>query len=139
MPPIDPDDPRRGPRRERGRKSAALTPLDPGAAARLNPGDTTRIARALEVVRSTGTNAGRMAGGASGGIGDAIGAIAALILLPPRDWLYRALRPSASPRWSIEGALGEVEALARARPRPRLAGDARDRRARTRARCCAGR
>ena len=31
-----------------------LAELDPPAAARLAPGDTTRVARALEVVRSTG-------------------------------------------------------------------------------------
>ena len=33
---------------------AELMPLDPVAAISLNPGDTTRIARALEVVKSTG-------------------------------------------------------------------------------------
>ena len=43
---------------------AALAPLDPVAAATLNPGDTTRIARALEVVRSTGKTLGRMAAAA---------------------------------------------------------------------------
>ena len=65
---------------------AALTPLDPCAAAALNPGDTTRIARALEVVRSTGRPLSYWQEERKGGIGDAI-ALRPLILLPPRPWL----------------------------------------------------
>jgi tRNA dimethylallyltransferase len=49
---------------------AALTHEDPQAAARLKPGDTARVARALEVVRSTGTPLGdwqtRRVGGIAG-------------------------------------------------------------------------
>src|SRR5215207_6205293 len=59
---------------------AALTPLDPCAAARLNPGDTTRIARALEVVWSTGRTLAEWQAQRRGGIGDAV-ALTPLILL----------------------------------------------------------
>ena len=88
---------------------AALTPLDPCAAARLNPGDSTRIARALEVVRSSGRTLAKWQEQRSGGIGDAI-ALTPLILLPPREWLVeRCDRRFAE--MVDHGALGEVEAL----------------------------
>ena len=88
---------------------AALTPLDPCAAARLNPGDSTRIARALEVVRSSGRTLTKWQEQRSGGIGDAI-ALTPLILLPPREWLVeRCDRRFAE--MVDHGALGEVEAL----------------------------
>ncbi len=88
---------------------AALAPLDPAAAARLNPGDSTRIARALEVVRSSGRTLAEWQEERCGGIGDAI-ALSPLILLPPREWL----RERCDRRFGemVEmGALGEVEAL----------------------------
>ena len=88
---------------------AALTPLDPVAAARLNPGDTSRIARALEVVRSTGRTLGEWQQQRSGGIGARI-ALRPLILLPPRDWLVeRCDRRFAA--MVDAGAVAEVEAL----------------------------
>jgi tRNA dimethylallyltransferase len=59
---------------------------DPGAAARLRPTDTTRVARALEVVRSTGRPLARWQMERVGGIGGAV-SLRALILLPPRQWL----------------------------------------------------
>ena len=65
---------------------AALAKADPEAAARLNPADTTRVARALEVVRSTGRTLGQWQEAREGGIAHNI-ALAPLILLPPRDWL----------------------------------------------------
>ena len=64
-----------------------LKELDPEAADRLNPADTTRIARALEVVLSTGKTLREWQEQREGGIGDRI-ALRPLILLPPRDWLY---------------------------------------------------
>ncbi|WP_404339896.1 tRNA (adenosine(37)-N6)-dimethylallyltransferase MiaA [Sphingomonas sp. MMS12-HWE2-04] len=64
----------------------ALADADPEAAARLNPSDTTRVARALEVVRSTGTPLADWQSRRLGGIGEDV-ALAALILLPDRDWL----------------------------------------------------
>ncbi len=65
---------------------AALTLADPAAAARLSPTDTTRVARALEVVRATGRTLAAWQDRREGGIGDAV-RLAALILLPDRDWL----------------------------------------------------
>ncbi|SCW91306.1 tRNA dimethylallyltransferase [Sphingobium faniae] len=65
---------------------AALTREDPRAAARLAPADATRVARALEVVRSTGKPLSQWQKHKSGGIGDSI-RLSPLILLPPRDWL----------------------------------------------------
>lgn len=65
---------------------AALVALDSAAAARLAPADTTRVARALEVVRSTGRALADWQAERSGGIGGRI-ALAAIVLLPDRDWL----------------------------------------------------
>ena len=88
---------------------AALTPLDPCAAARLNPGDSTRIARALEVVWSTGQTLAAWQQQSSGGIGDAVD-LRPLLLLPPRDWLVeRCDRRFLA--MVDEGAVAEVEAL----------------------------
>jgi tRNA dimethylallyltransferase len=88
---------------------AALAPLDPVAAATLNPGDTTRIARALEVVWSTGKSLGVWQEQREGGIGDMID-LRALVLTPPRPWLYE--RCDRRFQQMVErGALNEVEAL----------------------------
>ena len=88
---------------------AALTPLDPCAAARLNPGDSTRVARALEVIRSTGRTLAQWQEQISGGISGQI-ALRPLILLPPRDWLVeRCDRRFAA--MVDDGAVEEVEAL----------------------------
>jgi tRNA dimethylallyltransferase len=65
---------------------AALAKLDPPAATRLNPADTTRVARALEVVRGTGRTLADWQTEKVGGIGDTID-VRALILIPDRDWL----------------------------------------------------
>ncbi|QGP80689.1 tRNA (adenosine(37)-N6)-dimethylallyltransferase MiaA [Sphingobium sp. CAP-1] len=64
----------------------ALSREDPEAAARLAPADTTRVARALEVVRSTGTPLKNWQQYKEGGIADRIN-LAPMILRPPRDWL----------------------------------------------------
>lgn len=66
---------------------AALAREDPAAAARIRPGDTTRAARALEVVRSTGRPLAHWQEARAGGIGSAV-ALRPLILLPPRAWLH---------------------------------------------------
>lgn len=66
---------------------AALSAEDPVAAARLHPADTTRVARALEVIRATGRSLADWQAERHGGIGDAI-RLAPLLLLPDRDWLY---------------------------------------------------
>jgi tRNA dimethylallyltransferase len=66
----------------------ALRREDPAAAQRLRPSDTARVARALEVVRSTGTPLADWHQHRSGGIADQV-SLRPLILLPPRDWLIR--------------------------------------------------
>ena len=92
-----------------GENLAALVVLDPVAAATLNPGDTTRIARALEVVKFTGRTLSRWQEKREGGIGDEI-ELDPLILLPPRPWLNeRCDRRFAS--MASEGAIEEVATL----------------------------
>ena len=88
---------------------AALAGIDAAAAARLNPADTTRVARALEVVRSTGRTLGQWQEAREGGIADTI-ALTPLILLPPRDWL-RTRCDARLVQMFDQGAIGEVEAL----------------------------
>jgi tRNA dimethylallyltransferase len=88
---------------------AELERLDPDAAARLNPADTTRIARALEVVLSTGRTLANWQAQRKGGIADRV-TLKPLILLPPRDWLYA--RCDGRFETMIEaGAVEEVKAL----------------------------
>jgi len=65
---------------------ARLSACDPVMAGALNPADTTRISRALEVVRSTGRSIADWRADTHGGIGDRID-LAALVLLPDRAWL----------------------------------------------------
>lgn len=87
----------------------ALQAADPGAAARLAPADTTRVARALEVVRSTGRPLAQWQASRQGGIGDEI-ALTALLLLPDRDWLFA--RCDARFEMMLEqGAADEVRRL----------------------------
>lgn len=88
---------------------AALAPLDPIAAATLNPGDTARIARALEVVWSTGKSLSSWQEQREGGIGNWI-ELKALVLTPPRPWLYERCDRRFE-QMVQQGALKEVEAL----------------------------
>jgi tRNA dimethylallyltransferase len=67
---------------------AALSREDPEAAVRLSPNDTTRVARALEVVRATGRTLRAWQEDRVGGIGDSV-RLVPLILLPPREWLFQ--------------------------------------------------
>ncbi len=109
VPPIDPGVRADVRARPVGLAYAELQSADPARAAALSPNDTARIARALEVVRSTGRTLADWQGEKSGGIGATV-QLAPLVLLPPRDWLYARcdLRFSAM----LEtGALAEVEAL----------------------------
>jgi tRNA dimethylallyltransferase len=64
-----------------------LETLDPLATSRLNAGDSTRIARALEVVLSTGRTLGDWQAYREGGVRQSVG-LRPLTLLPPREWLY---------------------------------------------------
>ena len=109
VPPIDPN------LRQKVREATVeenrrqLQELDPHAAERLKPGDTTRIARALEVILSTGRSLAQWQQERRGGIGDAV-ALRPLILLPPRDWLYARCDERFAGMFE-SGAIDEVEAL----------------------------
>lgn len=88
---------------------AALALEDPERAALLHPNDTTRIARALEVVRSTGRSLAHWQEQKVGGIGDQV-TLHPLVLLPDRAWLYER----CDRRFALmmeRGAVQEVEAL----------------------------
>jgi tRNA dimethylallyltransferase len=86
-----------------------LEKLDSLGAARLGENDSTRVARALEVVLSTGKSLADWQQRREGGIADQVD-LKALILLPPRDWLYA--RCNARFAAMIEqGAVHEVRSL----------------------------
>ncbi|XUU62087.1 tRNA (adenosine(37)-N6)-dimethylallyltransferase MiaA [Erythrobacter sp. HA6-11] len=88
---------------------AALQMEDSERAAKLEPGDSQRISRALEVVRSTGKTLSEWQAEKSGGIGEQVD-LHPLILLPTREWLYER----CDRRFEImldQGAIAEVEAL----------------------------
>ena len=88
---------------------AALEREDPVSAKRLNPTDTTRVARALEVIRSTGRTIDAWQEEKRGGIAQDI-ALAPLILLPDRDWLYARCDARFADMFD-SGAVDEVGAL----------------------------
>ncbi|MGN6268720.1 MAG: tRNA (adenosine(37)-N6)-dimethylallyltransferase MiaA [Sphingomonas sp.] len=88
---------------------AELIRSDPVAAARLRPSDTTRVARALEVVRSTGRSLAEWQAERVGGIGGAV-TLLPLILLPDRDWLIERCDRRLTTMFD-EGAIEEVERL----------------------------
>jgi tRNA dimethylallyltransferase len=97
---------------------AALAREDPDRAAALHPADTTRVARALEVVRSTGHPLAHWQARREGGIGHAV-ALRPLVLLPDRAWLYARCDLRFARMWE-GGALAEVEALLARRLDPDL-------------------
>lgn len=86
-----------------------LREVDPVAAARLAPGDTTRIARALEVVRSTGRPLAQWQAERIGGIGEAM-RLLPLVLLPDRNWLVDRCDRRLAQMFD-EGAIEEVRRL----------------------------
>lgn len=109
VPPIHPEVRKRVRSQSVEDNRAELAKLDTAAAARLNAADTTRIARALEVVLSTGRTLSQWQAARAGGISSDV-ALSPLILLPPRQWLYR--RCDARFQEMIEkGAIEDVEAL----------------------------
>ncbi len=82
---------------------------DPLRASELNPADRQRIARALEVKRSTGVTLAEWQMAKAGGIGEDV-SVHPLVLLPERAWLYE--RCDARFAAMIEGgAIAEVERL----------------------------
>ena len=109
VPPIDPDVRRKVREASVEENREHLVKFDRGAAERLKPADQARIARALEVVLSTGRPLAEWQKQREGGIGHEVD-LRPLILLPPRDWLYaRCDRRFA--RMAEHGAVNEVEAL----------------------------
>jgi tRNA dimethylallyltransferase len=92
---------------------AALRDEDPVMAARLRPGDGQRLARALEVIRSTGRSLADWQDAPTRGPLadlDRCGRVARLVLAPPRDWLYAR----CDARFDVmlaAGVLDEVRAL----------------------------
>jgi tRNA dimethylallyltransferase len=88
---------------------AALRAEDRERAALLRPADSTRIARALEVVRSTGQPLGHWQQRRVGGIGGSVD-LHPLVLLPEREWLY-ARCDERFARMLDLGASEEVAAL----------------------------
>ncbi|HEY7005989.1 MAG TPA: tRNA (adenosine(37)-N6)-dimethylallyltransferase MiaA, partial [Sphingomicrobium sp.] len=95
-----------------------LRTLDPGAAERLDAGDTARINRALEVIVSTGRTLAEWQQQREGGIGGQVD-LSALILLPPRKWLYARCNERFA-HMIDQGAVGEVEALLARKLNPNL-------------------
>lgn len=88
---------------------AALIREDPDAARRLAPADTTRVARALEVVRATGRTLADWQAARTGGIGDRV-TLAPLVLLPDRDWLFARCDARLATMFE-DGGVNEVRAL----------------------------
>ena len=101
-----------------------LQALDPAAAARLNASDTTRIARALEVVRSTGRPLADWQAERVGGVAGEV-TLLPMILLPDRDWLV----DRCDRRLAMMFDDGAIEEVARLLTRPDIPADAPIRRA----------
>lgn len=88
---------------------ARLLAEDPEAAGRLSAGDTARVARALEVVRSTGAPLATWQQQRVGGIIERVG-LAPILLLPPRAWLHAHCDARFETMMS-EAGIDEVRAL----------------------------
>lgn len=88
---------------------AALQAEDPQRAAALNPTDSSRISRSLEVVRSTGRTLAEWQNERTGGIGDRV-TLHPAILLPDRERLYTACDLRFERMMDL-GAIEEVAAL----------------------------
>ena len=97
---------------------AYLKQEDAGAAARLHPADTTRVARALEVIRATGRTLAQWQAARAGGIGGAY-RIAAAVILPDRDALGERIDTRLDQMFN-GGAIEEVAALLTRRLPPDL-------------------
>jgi tRNA dimethylallyltransferase len=87
----------------------ALGQEDPEAAGRLRPSDTTRIARALEVVRSTGRTLADWQTELVGGIRNRV-RLAPLLLIPDARWLAERI-DARFVAMLAQGAIEEVDRL----------------------------
>jgi tRNA dimethylallyltransferase len=92
-----------------GEAHAALRLEDPEAATCLRPTDTSRVRRALEVVRSTGRRLAEWQKERVGGISGTV-RLRPLLLLPPRPWLYARCDARFETMMSDEG-LAEISSL----------------------------
>ena len=101
---------------EENRRKLAV--LDAEAATRLNPRDTARINRALEVILSSGQTLAEWQTRREGGIADHV-ELRPLILLPPRKWLYARCEERFG-HMIDQGAVSEVEALLARKLNPNL-------------------
>lgn len=109
VPPIDPEIRRKIRAAPVAANRAELERLDPEAAGRLNRADSLRIARALEVLLSTGRPAAEWHRQREGGIANEI-SLRPIVLLPPRQWLYDRCDDRFS-RMVEQGAIEEVARL----------------------------
>jgi len=109
VPPIDAEVRARVRAKTVGQNRAELERLDPAAAGRLEPGDSARTARALEVLLSTGRTLAEWQSRREGGIAGCVQP-RPLILLPPRPWLYERC-DSRFAAMVEHGAINEVKAL----------------------------
>ena len=109
VPPIDPTVRSEVRALETAEAYAALRREDPARAERLAPADTTRVLRALEVVRSTGRPLAHWQADRVGGIGGDVD-LTAVVLLPEREWLYERCDRRFAAMLEV-GAVAEVEAL----------------------------
>jgi tRNA dimethylallyltransferase len=109
VPPIDPEVRRRIRLAPVCDNLAELRRADPEAAARLDPGDTTRIARALEVIQSTGETLAYWQQRKKGGVAREV-SLRAILLLPPRPWLFERCDARFAAMFEA-GAVDEVRRL----------------------------
>ena len=109
VPPIDPEIRRKVREAPVEANCADLERLDPEAAHRLKPADSLRIARALEVLLSTGHPTAEWHRQREGGIAEKI-SLHPIVLLPPRQWLYERCDIRFS-RMVEQGAIEEVALL----------------------------
>lgn len=109
VPPIDPEIRRKVREARVEANRADLERLDPEAARRLKPADSVRIARALEVLLSTGRPTAEWHQRREGGIAHEI-SLRPIVLLPPRQWLYGRCDERFA-RMVEQGAIEEVARL----------------------------
>jgi tRNA dimethylallyltransferase len=86
-----------------------LSSEDPESAARLSPNDSSRVARALEVIRSTGKPIKTWQAERVGGIGEGV-TLCPMVLLPPREWLQQRCDARFDTMLNT-GGIAEVESL----------------------------
>lgn len=109
VPTIDPDIRAHIRRTNVAENRIRLQSLDPEAWSRVNPADSSRTARALEVIVSTGRTLKEWQQRREGGIEQYVD-LRSVILLPPRPWLYQRCNERFLTMTGT-GALSEVQAL----------------------------